>query len=277
MTNQDAVQTLAIELARTVGKKIGSALRAELQFAVHHKGAVDLVTEIDLWSDELIQKSVAEHFPTHTVIGEESSAVVHSGTSLAELSTRGTVWVVDPLDGPTNFANLIPHVAVSIAVLHEGERILGVVYDPSRDELFTAQRGKGAFVNGARIHTSEKKELLSSVIATGVPYDRSERWDEYRAAFEAILLRCRDLRRFGAASLDQCWVACGRFDAFFEYGLHPWDIAAGSLIVEEAGGIVTNFRHHAAKLNLFERSYLAASPGIYAETLELLTEAVHGA
>lgn len=262
---------IATQAALYVGEKIRHTLRSPQSFRVMHKGVTDLVTEIDLWSEEEIIKTIREAFPEHHIIGEETASSGQDVYKSLETASRvGVCWIVDPLDGTTNFANRIPHVGVSIGVLVDGVRSVGVVYDPFRDELFAAVVGGGAKLNGDPIETSKKSELVKAVIATGFPHDRIENWSRYKPAYEAFLTSSRDLRRFGAATLDQCWVACGRFDAFFEYTLKPWDVAAGSLIVEEAGGKVGNFSEKQGQpFSIFSESFLFSGPTLFPRLLEI--------
>lgn len=264
--------SISSQCALKVGEEIRRALYAPQSFQIMHKGVTDLVTEIDLWSEEEITRTIRETFPGHHIIGEEGTSTASQSTkdNLEAASKSGVCWIVDPLDGTTNFANRIPHVGVSIALLLEGVRSVGVVYDPFRNELFSAILGCGAKLNGNPIATSKKAELVKAVIATGFPHDRIENWGRYKPAYEAFLTSSRDLRRFGAATLDQCWVACGRFDAFFEYTLKPWDVAAGSLIVEEAGGCAGNFSDaRQMSFSSFAESFLFSGPNLFSKLLEI--------
>ena len=256
----DDVFSLAKETALRVGKRVYEELK-DGSFDVKHKGRFDLVTEIDLWSEKEIINAVKENFSDHVVVGEESSKELcdKRGESIEEICKDGIVWVVDPIDGTTNFINGIPQVAVSIGVLKDGERKLGVAYDVCRDELFTAQRGKGARLNGEPIQTSKKERLDSSVIATGFPYEREEELEYLTELMKSFLRNFRSMRALGSAVLDQCWLACGRVDVFMEYHLNPWDVAAGSLIVEEAGGEYVNFADgdFDNKFSLYKKSFLS--------------------
>jgi myo-inositol-1(or 4)-monophosphatase len=201
---------------------------------IQHKGTVDLVTEYDLKCEEYITEKLAEHFPDFIVVGEESfDGMVHYKKAI----------YVDPIDGTTNFVHGIPHFAISIGVWQDGEAIHGVVYNPILDEMFTASVGKGAFLNDKPIRTTKQNDLQQSLLATGFPYAKANRGKEYKWVIESmknVLPATRDLRRLGAASLDLCYVAKGVYDGFYELGLNPWDVAAGLLIVKEAGGHITN-------------------------------------
>ncbi len=260
--NQDYLIKSAIfasELARSVGDEISK----KATFEVTKKGSIDLVTECDLWAEKQIKLALEEAYPEHLLVGEESinQVLKDRGCSLSEYINENICWIVDPIDGTTNFVNKIPYYSVSIGLVDKGERVMGVVYDPSRDELFMATKGGGAYLNGEKIQVSQKSELIDCVLVTGFPYNRAETWRLFRDSFERVLLSCRDLRRFGSAAIDQCWIACGRLDGYFEYNLKAWDLAAGSLIVEEAGGKIGNV--NASKFNLVAESYIAAPNAIY--------------
>lgn len=257
---------VAGKLAREVGAEIRSAVDSARAVQISHKGISDLVTEVDVWSEKLITETVAREFPSHLVIGEETSAAFAEGrgVSVPSLVADHTCWIVDPLDGTTNFSNRIPYSAVSIAVTEKGVRKVGVVYDPFRDELFTAIAGQGAYMNGRPIAVGEKEKLIDSVAATGFPNDRWQRWHQYKATIEALIMSCRNVRSYGAAAIDLCWIACGRFDAFMEFNLKAWDVAAGSLIIEEAGGTGRSFGNtDGAPFSLFARAFLMSGKRLF--------------
>jgi len=213
---------------------------------IEYKGDADLVTAADRASEALIRERVAKQFPSHDVMGEEQG-----------LKDRGGAyrWYVDPLDGTTNFAHGFPVFAVSMAIEHRTEnaqdRIVGVVYDPTRDELFSAERGKGAQLNGKPIHVSKTSHLKECLVATGFPSHKRHK-NPNIFFYHQITLRTHGVRRAGSAALDLCNVACGRFDGFWEFNLNPWDTAAGVLIVEEAGGKVSRFDGSPFELNSTE-------------------------
>ena len=199
---------------------------------VDEKGRSDFVTHVDRHSEQLIVRTIQKHFPHHAILAEEGGLHQKAGPYH---------WVIDPLDGTTNFIQNIPFFCISIAVLKDGHPLVGVVYDPVHQEMFTAIRGKGAFLNDAPITVSKIDQPERAVLGTGFPW-RSKRYlPQYLQAFEAIFLRTAGMRRAGSAALDLCYTACGRFAGFWELGLSLWDIAAGSLLVQEAGGVVSDF------------------------------------
>lgn len=217
-----------IEVARRAGAVLASHY-GERQ-VIHFKGEIDLVTDVDRESEELIVAFVKEKYPSHSILTEESPPV--EGKS----SYR---WIIDPLDGTTNYAHGYPFFGVSIALERGGEIIAGAVYDPLRDECFSAGTGTGAFLNGNAIRVSSVDTLRRSLLATGFPYDINTSDETNIDYFEAYARSAQALRRDGSAALDLCYLACGRFDGFWELKLRPWDTAAGYLIVSEAGGVIT--------------------------------------
>lgn len=202
-------------------------------FGVHTKSSVnDLVTDIDKVCDEFITKTILTHFPDHSILSEESG--VKEGTGEYK-------WIIDPIDGTTNFAHGLPLFAISIAIVHKGKPIIGVVEIPGLGETFWAQEGKGAFIGMKPIHVSKTGNMQQALFGTGFPYERTApRYKKTMELFDAFYAASQGVRRFGSASVDLCFVACGRFDGFWEYDLQPWDVAAGKIILEEAGGTVTN-------------------------------------
>jgi myo-inositol-1(or 4)-monophosphatase len=227
-----------LELAIRAAREAGELLRANMgrDFEVMKKGPIDLVTEVDLASEKLIKGLIATHYPRHAVLGEETGT---SGTEGGE--SPEYVWIVDPLDGTTNYAHGYPCFCVSIAVERRGETVAGVVYDPTRDELFAAERGSGATMNNRRVRVSATPALSQSLLATGFPYSITEGQFTNLDNFRNFSLHSHAVRRAGSAALDLCYVACGRFDGFWELALKAWDTAAGTLIAAEAGGRVTAF------------------------------------
>ncbi len=201
---------------------------------VGFKGAVNPVTETDTGVEGLIRSRLEDWFPDHRILAEESGG--------DEWREEGPpIWLIDPLDGTNNFAHGFPHIGVSLALVEEQQPVVGVIYDPLRDETFAATAGGGAFLNGEAIRVTDVEQLSASFLATGFPYDRRTAPDNNVERLDHFLRRSQGVRRAGAAVLDLCYVACGRFDGFWEIRLHPWDVAAGILIVREAGGEATNF------------------------------------
>jgi len=197
------------------------------------KGPVNLVTQADHAADRRILQILMRQFSGHRYLTEES---------IPQNSASPYRWIIDPLDGTTNFAHGLPHACVSIGLEEKGRMLAGGVLDPFRKELFLAVRGKGTTLNGRRVRVSRAKRLIDSLLVTGFPYDRQKRARFYLKSNEAFMKKTQGIRRFGAAALDLAYVACGRFDGFWEYRLKPWDVAAGWLLVEEAGGRVTDYK-----------------------------------
>ena len=207
--------------------------RRESGFRIAKKAATDLVTEVDLECERMCRALVAERFPNHDVLAEEF------GTGRAADAPSQWRWVFDPLDGTTNYAHGLPVFCASLGVQSEGETVVAAIYDPTRRELFTAERGHGAYVNGRPLVPSTTNTLIDALLVTGFPYDVHQRPAQLLEMFAAFLGRAQAVRRLGSAALDLCYVAAGRFDGFWEQHLKPWDVAAGALIVEEAGGRIT--------------------------------------
>lgn len=225
------------EIAREAGALLMSYFQQHVK--VEYKGDADLVTVADRKSEALIRERIRKQWPTHDVLGEEQG-LVDTGSDYR--------WYVDPLDGTTNFAHGFPVFCVSMAVEHQGQRVAAVIYDPTRDELFTAQQGSGAYLNQQRISVSKITNLTECLLGTGFPSHKRHK-NPNIFFYHQITLRTHGVRRAGSAALDLCNVACGRFDGFWEFNLNPWDTAAGVLIVEEAGGKVTDFSGGPFQLN----------------------------
>ncbi len=241
----------------------GEVLRElyERPHQVRHKGAIDLVTEADTASEETIKEVLSRRHPEVAIMAEESS-----GPDQGEV--EGPVWIVDPLDGTTNFAHGFPWFCVSIALYRREGAELGVIYLPLQDELFCGVRGTGAWLNGRPISVSKVGELSEALLATGFPYDVQEDTRQVVRPLEKMLRRAQGIRRAGAAAVDLAYVACGRLDGFWELKLKPWDTAAGMLLVEEAGGRVTDFR--GGPYTPFHREILASNGLIHREMARLL-------
>ncbi len=260
------IEARAIEWSKVAGAGIRSRLG---RVAVDRKGVVDLVTEADRESEWFLLERIGAAFPEHSLWAEESGQGQRGGAYR---------WIIDPLDGTTNFAHQIPHFAVLMAVQKlEGadyETVVACTYDPMRDELFSAVRGEGARLDGEPIAVSTIGTLASASGATGFAYDRWERDDDNHAEFCALNLATQGIRRFGSAGLDLAWVACGRFDFYWETGLKPWDVAGGALLVEEAGGRVSNTR--GAPFDPLSGDIAVASDALHPELLRALTLARGG-
>lgn len=248
---------IACETARLAGDILRRGLKSRR--TVMLKGRVDLVTQIDLKSERFITGRIAKAFPEHAILAEES------GRNRTESSY---VWIIDPLDGTTNYAHGYPAFCVSIGLEVDGQPILGAIYDPNRDELFSARHRGGAFLNRKRIQVSAEAKLSRSLLATGFPYDIAESRIDNLDNFARMYKAARGIRRAGSAALDLCYLACGRFDGFWELKLHAWDMAAGVVIVSEAGGKITTFagRPH----SIYTREILASNGRIHRQMQNVL-------
>lgn len=252
-----------IKVGEAAALQAGTLLRERFntRFSVEQKGVINLVTEVDLAAEELIVSRIRGAFPDHAILAEEG----HNGGECGYVR-----WIIDPLDGTTNYAHGYPVFSVSIGLEIDGEVEWGAVYDPTRDELFTARRGVGARLNGASLRVSETSALGESLLATGFPYDirtgPRKNFDE----FSAFAVRTHGVRRGGSAALDLCYVAAGRLDGFWEHNLRPWDCAAGYLVVREAGGIVTDYVGNNGSIYVSET--LASNGLIHEEMKNVLAE-----
>lgn len=252
-----------LNIVSDIARAAGAIVRAGYGRAnrIEFKGEVDLVTEIDQRSEALILERVRAAFPDHAVYAEESG---RSGSHDYE-------WLIDPLDGTTNYAHAIPCFSVSIGLAHQGRMVLGVVYDPLRDELFAAEAGRGATRNGEPIRVAAQTELGRSLLTTGFPYDvRTSPINNFRE-WELFYKRSQGVRRPGSAALDCCYVACGRFDGYWEYKVAPYDVAAGVLIAQEAGAVITTVTGE--PYTLPSASILMANPDVHRQMLAVLEEA----
>jgi myo-inositol-1(or 4)-monophosphatase len=230
----------------------------ERGFKVETKGNhTNMVTEADKACEQLIIKTIKQNFPDHEILGEESGKTAGKGRFK---------WIIDPIDGTTNFAHGMPIFGISIAVIEDGNPIIGIVEIPSLRETFWAQKGKGAFLNEQQIHVSKTHKVADALLATGFPYNRTgKRYEMAEKLFKEFYQPCHGVRRLGAASIDLCFVAAGRYDGFWEYDLKPWDIAAGKIIIEEAGGLVTNM--DGSKLDPKKEAILATNGLLHQEML----------
>ncbi len=229
--------------------------------AVEFKGAIDLVTEMDRLSERIILSRIKSAFPDHGILTEESpEEVTHSGCR----------WIIDPIDGTTNYAHAFPVFCVSIALERDGEVECGVVYHPMLDELFVAEKGRGATLNGKRISVSKTRNLDKSLLATGFPYDIRTSELNNLDNFASFAVKAQAIRRAGSAALDLSYVACGRFDGYWEMKLRPWDVAAAALIVKEAGGIITAFG--GGEFSIYGHECLASNALVHEEMLSVLNE-----
>ncbi|MCR6667011.1 MULTISPECIES: inositol monophosphatase family protein [Methyloversatilis] len=261
--------TTAVKAARRAGQIITRASQDVDLLKVSSKRQNDFVTEVDRAAEDAIVGILREAYPDHAILAEES------GESGPESEYR---WIIDPLDGTTNFIHGMPQYAVSIALEHRGQMQSAVVFDPVRNEMFTASRGRGAFLNDRRIRVSRRAKLGEALLGTGFPYRVWDHVDAYLGMFKSLMEKTSGLRRPGAAALDLAYVACGRFDGFFEIGLSPWDIAGGSLLVSEAGGLVGNLQGETGYME--SGNLVAATPRIYPAILQAiephLTDALRG-
>lgn len=251
-----------LEYVENLARQAGAILLAgyDTEHQVGYKGVIDLVTEVDHQSEAFLLGEVQRDFPDHHIFSEESGVIQGSAEH---------VWYIDPIDGTVNYAHHVPVFCVSIAYASNGSLSLGAVYDPMRDEMFLAERGKGATLNGRTLRASSVTELQRSLLATGFPYNAWDTPQDNFANFVKFGKLTQGVRRLGSAALDLCYVAAARFDGFWEMSLNPWDVAAGGLICEEAGARVTNVRGEPNYLSL-PQSVIASAPGIYARMLEEL-------
>ncbi len=226
---------IAIRAARAAGNVIQRNMDRIHDMPVNSKGQNDFVTEVDRKAEAVIIQTISDSYPDHGFLAEESGA---SGGKNPDAYR----WIIDPLDGTTNFLHGFPQYAVSIALEHKGVLQQAVVFDPFKNELFTASRGSGAYMNDHRIRVSSRKKLTGALIGTGFPFKEQKRLELYLDTFRDLFPMTSGIRRAGSAALDLAYVACGRLDGFWEFGLHPWDIAAGVLLIQEAGGAVTDMQ-----------------------------------
>jgi myo-inositol-1(or 4)-monophosphatase len=254
----DTLISVATEAARQAGAVLAECTRSG--FRIEHKQIIDLVTDADRQAEQRIIDIIHDTFPAHRVLAEERG--------MKEQPLSRYKWVIDPLDGTTNFAHGFPAYCVSIGVECDGRGIMGVVYDPTRDELFTGQLDQGAFLNGIPISVSTTDHLDRALLVTGFAYDIRETSNNNLDHFVRFALKVQGLRRTGTAALDLCYVAAGRFDGFWEVALNPWDMAAGAVILREAGGTVTDFK--GAPHSIYGRELVASNGRIHQTMLDVL-------
>jgi myo-inositol-1(or 4)-monophosphatase len=262
LNSSDQFVPAIAEIAREAGSLLMTHFRRRIGF--EYKGDVDLVTEADRSAEALITDRIRARWPRHDLVGEEG-ARVETGSAYR--------WYVDPLDGTTNFAHGFPVFCVSIALAHQGKRIAGVIYDPTRDELFAAEKGSGAYLNQRRIHVSQVANMAECLCGTGFPSHKRHKNPNIHF-YHQITLRTHGVRRAGSAALDLASVACGRLDAFWEFNLNPWDTAAGALLVEEAGGKISDMT--GGPWSLDSRETLASNGLVHADFVRLMEDILAG-
>jgi len=244
-----------MEACKTAGYFQLQHFRSVSSDAVSDKGLNQLVSFVDVESEKILVEKLQKIRPEAGFITEENTAPQHADNS--------AVWIIDPLDGTTNFLHGLQVFSISVALMENGEITAGVVYAPAMNEMFCAEKGKGAYLNNHPIRISETRHLKTSLIATGFPYYEFQQTSAYLALLGELMMSTHGLRRMGSAAIDLAYTACGRFDGFYETGLNAWDVAAGSLLVEEAGGKVSDFRQNSN--HLFGKQIVAATPGVYRE------------
>ena len=249
---------IAVKAARRAGNIINRATRNLDVVAVREKAANDFVSDVDREAEQAIIRTLHEAYPDHSILAEESGA---SGESEYR-------WIIDPLDGTTNFLHGFPQYAVAIALSHRGVITQGVIYDPSRNDLFTATRGRGAYLNDQRMRVSRRSTLKSSLLGTGFPFRQMDHIEPYLATLKYMMGHAAGVRRAGSATLDLAYVAAGRLDGFWEIGLSPWDMAAGALMIAEAGGLVSDLAGESRYLDT--GNIVGGNPKVFAELLKAL-------
>ena len=252
---------VAIKAARAAGSIINRASMDLDLLKVNTKSPNDFVTEVDHAAERIIIETLLTAYPGHGILAEESGRA--HGAEHSEY-----LWIIDPLDGTTNFIHGLPVYAVSIALAYRGQVQQAVVYDPTRNDLFYASKGRGAYLNDRRLRVSKRIRMAECLIGTGFPFRKGDNFKRYLKMFEEVMQQCAGMRRPGAAALDLCYVAAGYYDGFFETGLSPWDMAAGSLMITEAGGLVGNFTGDSDYL--YQREVVAGNPRIYGQLVQTL-------
>jgi myo-inositol-1(or 4)-monophosphatase len=252
----------AVKAARRAGSIINRGARDLDRLTITTKGPKDFVSEVDRAAEAAIVETLLKTYPDHAILAEE-------GTAKGANADAEYVWIIDPLDGTTNFLHGLPQYCVSIALQHKGQITQGVIYDPVHNDLFTATRGRGAFLNDHRMRVSRRQHLKDCLIGTGFPFRDGADLEAYVAMMRAMMAATAGLRRPGAAALDLAYVAAGYYDGFWEVGLNPWDVAAGSLLITEAGGLVGDLAGE--NQYLYSAQVIAANPRIFAQMVTLLS------
>lgn len=263
MSNINELIKEAGDIARAAGNLILELSSHERR--ISYKSARDMVTEVDQASEDFIVSEIMQRFPEHEILAEEGGESTSNDSSYR--------WIIDPLDGTTNFVHGFPVYAVSIGIEYQGKLYVGAVYDPNREELFTAGLGQGAFINGEPISVSDTSDLGKSLLATGFSYFNDDYFKLNMELWASIYGKTQGLRRAGAAAIDLAWLACGRLDGLWEFSLKPWDIAAGALLVTEAGGITSGPEGEA--LDLQQGHIIAANPSIHPEIIKEISQFKH--
>jgi myo-inositol-1(or 4)-monophosphatase len=258
-----------MEICERAARQAGALLLDKWgRVSVREKGRYDLVTEADVAAQQVVRRTILDAFPDHRVVGEEDVSCGPEGAGTAGSPYR---WIVDPLDGTTNYVHKVPHFAVSLALEKEGQLLVGAVFNPAGGECYTAELGKGARLNGQPIFTSDVEHLSRAICAVGFPYTTRRDSPDLLVFLEA-LEHCQSFRRTGSASLNMCYVACGRYDAAWSFSTKPWDVAAATLLIREAGGVVTE--PHGGDFVLDDARFIAAAnPSLHAETRDLILKA----
>lgn len=255
--NTATIIAQAMQATEKAGEFLLDSARKISQNDIEIKGSNDFVTYVDKTSEKMLLEDLSKILPGSSFIAEESGITEKRGEF---------TWIVDPLDGTTNYIHHIPLYSISIGLMQGEDMIGGIIYEPNAKEMFHAIKGEGAFLNGNRIHVTKNKKMADSIWATGFPYHQFEKLQEYMDFIAWSMQYSHGLRRLGSAAIDLAWVACGRLDGFFEFGLKPWDVAAGSLLVEEAGGKVTDFS--GGDKHIFNQELISSNPYIYQEFFE---------
>lgn len=259
----DQLKDLLVQV-ENLSKNVGAYIldRRKSSFIIDEKSFNNLVTEVDKQAEEQFVAGLKSFFPDAGFIAEEGTGEKKEG---------GYNWIIDPIDGTTNFVHNVPFYCTSVALEYKGDMLLGVIYNPSNAELFSAAKGQGAFMNHQPISVSNTVELNESLIATGFPYDDFNREENYFDVLKLFTHKTRGIRRLGSAALDLAYVACGRFESFYEYGLNPWDVAAGVVLVKEAGGICTDFSN--GEDVVFTEEIVASNPKVHSRMVETIAKA----